>query len=578
MKPPVPHRGRRLGVRVACVLALATLPLALLATVNAATYMAEQRSLSENALLKEIVGATASEKMMLREASGVVGTLAVAARAVLDDAEGCSKLLNATLLARPYLSFAALVPQSGQIRCSTAETEIDIAQDSMFADLISYQEPQNRLVAPSPSGAAPTLALTAPVVDAAGAYSGLVAIYVPLAELLPQRDTDQLALFSAAGEIFGGGDGGTHTFDVLPETNALIGMTERAPTSYTATDEKGIQRIYAVAPLVAGELYAIGLRQGAAMGLWGWVSPVTTPAIVWLSTLALAFLALDRFFIRKVGHLAGTVRGLAEDPRAARDIGLDLNDSTWEFREIGSALQILQQALRDNEAELQEAEHQRDVLLREVHHRVRNNLQLIASIMNMQIRRVESGSLRDILVRIQARILNLAAIHRELLQTPGIATVHADELFGKVIPAFQLRLKDQGHGHEISTQLDPVRMSPEQAVPLALLAAEALNDGSQYAAEDEDGVRRIDFTFVHVGEELARLEVSYLLSDRLPGAATMGTGGGSPLIRSFASQLGCQLDEERTDGRYRLRIDVPLVEVGEAPMADDIAPVQVDPT
>ncbi|PMZ42837.1 histidine kinase dimerization/phosphoacceptor domain -containing protein, partial [Pseudomonas sp. FW306-02-H05-AA] len=71
-------------------------------------------------------------------------------------------------------------------------------------------------------------------------------------------------------------------------------------------------------------------------------------------------------------------------------------------------------------AELRE----REMLLQEVHHRVKNNLQVISSLINMQVRRIEVGESRDALAECQTRVQAIALIHETLYQSNDFSRVH----------------------------------------------------------------------------------------------------------------------------------------------------------
>jgi PAS domain S-box-containing protein len=82
---------------------------------------------------------------------------------------------------------------------------------------------------------------------------------------------------------------------------------------------------------------------------------------------------------------------------------------------------------------------EREVLLQEVHHRVKNNLQVIASLINMQIRQVTDGPSRSVLVECQTRVHAIALIHEKLYQSKDYAHVpfseYARSLAGNIFHA-----------------------------------------------------------------------------------------------------------------------------------------------
>jgi two-component sensor histidine kinase len=100
-----------------------------------------------------------------------------------------------------------------------------------------------------------------------------------------------------------------------------------------------------------------------------------------------AWCAAERLVSRYIRRLGRAIRAFASGAAlwATSDGG-----APAELREVGQAFLRMTDTILHDEAELEDTVHQREVLLREVHHRVKNNLQLIASIMNMQMRRAKS--------------------------------------------------------------------------------------------------------------------------------------------------------------------------------------------
>ena len=79
------------------------------------------------------------------------------------------------------------------------------------------------------------------------------------------------------------------------------------------------------------------------------------------------------------------------------------------------------EGILQDEAELEDALREKSLLIREVHHRVKNNLQLIASIMNMQIRRSRNSETTSVVRRLQDRVLGLARVHRQMYEAQTLA-------------------------------------------------------------------------------------------------------------------------------------------------------------
>ena len=114
--------------------------------------------------------------------------------------------------------------------------------------------------------------------------------------------------------------------------------------------------------------------------------------------------------------------------------------------------------------------HQKEVLLREVHHRVKNNLQLIASIMSMHLRKARTPETREVIKGLQDRVMSLATIHRELYQTVGVTDVHVDALLGSIARQVCALATGPGRRFETSLSFDSFEMTPDQVVPLSSAA------------------------------------------------------------------------------------------------------------
>jgi two-component sensor histidine kinase len=209
------------------------------------------------------------------------------------------------------------------------------------------------------------------------------------------------------------------------------------------------------------------------------------------------------------------------------------------------------------EARLEDSAHQKEVLLREVHHRVKNNLQLISSIMNIQMRRAQSEEAKTLLRGLQDRVISLATIHRELYQTSGLADVRADEMFPDIVRQIIHVSTGAGQPVGLDSDFDDLRLVPDQAVPLSLLLAEALTNALKHSAAAPQDQSRIRVRLKRLGGSQAVLEVTNRSTGPaadLPHADLRSGGVGSQLIAAFASQLGGQLDIGNADGEYNLRL------------------------
>ena len=133
----------------------------------------------------------------------------------------------------------------------------------------------------------------------------------------------------------------------------------------------------------------------------------------------------------------------------------------------------------------EEAVAEKTVLLKEVHHRVKNNLQLIASIINMQSRVIDDTDAKRVLRSVQDRVASLATIYKNLYQAEHLESVEADRLIRDIIGQMSTASVVNDQSIQVDTQLEPLVLLPDQAVPLTLLTTEAFTNALKYAGASD---------------------------------------------------------------------------------------------
>jgi two-component sensor histidine kinase len=133
------------------------------------------------------------------------------------------------------------------------------------------------------------------------------------------------------------------------------------------------------------------------------------------------------------------------------------------------------------EASLQTALQEQEVLLKEVHHRVKNNLQIISSLLGMQARRAASAEVIRLLEESQNRVQSMALIHEQLYQSPDLAQIH----FGEYVQILISNLF-QTYGvneQQITLHIDTgeLNLTPNTAILCGLITNELVSNSLQYA-------------------------------------------------------------------------------------------------
>ncbi|WP_051150468.1 sensor histidine kinase [Rubellimicrobium thermophilum] len=297
--------------------------------------------------------------------------------------------------------------------------------------------------------------------------------------------------------------------------------------------------------------------------------PWVLAALMWAGSLVVAWWAAERLVTR---HMRTLVRAIGEFASGHRSVApLEMEGAPREIVEVARAFRRMTDTILHDEAELENTLHQKEVLLREVHHRVKNNLQLIASIMNMQMRRARSPETRILMQGLQERVMSLATVHKELYQTSGQTDVRADELLGDITRQILAMAAGPGRSFRVETEFAPVHLVPEQAVPLALLHTEAMTNAIKHAAPDAGGTPWLRLVFREGGGSgEAELEIANSAAagteETAPDAEVPGLG--RQLIAAFAAQLGGTVAEEAGPDRHTLRVRFALLPVRERQRRD----------
>jgi two-component sensor histidine kinase len=342
----------------------------------------------------------------------------------------------------------------------------------------------------------------------------------------------------------------------VPSGRPMADFVDATGGIFRDTSVSGRQMTYAVVPIVAGELYLMSsFLPEEPMFTRSWGLSVYMPTLLmWLVGLAVSGFAAEFLVTRHVRTLNRSIVSFARGDRRLQAI--DLKNAPSELDELATAYLAMTESITRSEAELEDSLHQKEVLLREVHHRVKNNLQLISSIMNIQIRSARSGEAKELLKNLQERIMSLATVHRGLYQTSGLADVRARELIPDIVRQIMSMSSGPEKPFETQNDIDDLRLVPDQAVPLSLMLAEALTNAIKHSGATRANPGKVVVRLKRSGGSDAVLEViNSSRDDPTKEASTAAeTGIGSQLITAFVQQLGGRQESGSADGDYFLRV------------------------
>ncbi|MCR8550151.1 sensor histidine kinase [Salipiger sp. P9] len=566
-------RPMGLAARMILFLTLALVPIGVVAYFQTAKLQHETRLRSQLSLVALTEAAAVGEReTVLRAQGGAQALGATLAQELneIDDLEECSARLSAYLAASPGYSFAALFTADGRIPCSSAGASLDVSEFPRLQALKETPGATAWLNRSAPISKRSVIVVAEPYF-LGGELAGHVLLSVPSA-LLPRgqkadvpAEFEDLVTINEHGEILSSREGGDRVAGLLPADLDLASLVGARAQSFAARSADGTTRVYAAAPLVPGMVHALGIwsrdnAEAQAITVSGLAKAL--PLLMWGASVIVAFLAVNRLVIRHIQRLSRRMRSFARSRRLP-DQG-DQHEMPAELAEMEDDFLAMAEAILRDEAQQENALREKTILLKEVHHRVKNNLQLISSIMNMQIRQAREAETRLVLHRIQDRIRSLATIHRNLYQTEDLGHVDAGRLLADLVQQMAQMTEVSGRPVKVETDLAPLEAVPDQAVPLSLLTAEALTNAMKYAAPPEGAkAARVSVRFQRDEEGRAVLEISNTAARHGtadPEMAGEPAGLGSRLIQAFATQLGGSLEQGMAQGLYRVRVAFALKE------------------
>ncbi|MCA1775077.1 MAG: sensor histidine kinase [Loktanella sp.] len=504
-----------LPFRVVVFLALALLPIGLLAIWQTRD-LAEEASRRTSLDLLALTELAASEQRRLFERGlGAGDALGSILGLVNEDPTACNDFMTTYRERADLFSLVGFLAADGQMLCSSAGRAVDLSTNPELSELLA--DPRVAMIRVEEPVVSPTpvISLFDPVISD-GVFLGFIILSTPQSELSAVEPPE------------------TSEFDYrAPEVAYAMTIWPRQTTMGTSP-----------AQIVSSSIF---------------------PLLMWLASLFVAYFAVHRLVVGEVRSLSGQMRQFAANrslPKRQRR-----SNSSIEFAELEETFVQMSYDLIEDEAKMEDALREKNVLLKEVHHRVKNNLQMISSIMNMQIRQSTNPKTRTILQRLQDRILGLATVHRYLYQADDLGKTDTGALL-RDITQNQFQSLDGDESIRVTTDFEPIVMFPDQALPLALLVGEMTTNALKYVGAPAGEQAQIDISLrrEESGQIKLKCENTRNPSDSSDDADQGGTGLGKQLIRAFSLQLGTTPKIEESDALFAVTVVFTVTEFQPAPL------------
>ncbi|HEX8641883.1 MAG TPA: sensor histidine kinase [Allosphingosinicella sp.] len=276
---------------------------------------------------------------------------------------------------------------------------------------------------------------------------------------------------------------------------------------------------------------------------------ILLPVVMWLAAAIIGWWIVNRQLLRPLETFQRVVSSYQPGDRPLELPAL--RSPAREIGELGLAFDNVTRTVARHEAELEAAVERQTKLVREVHHRVKNNLQVVASLLNLHSRGSTSEEAAAAYASIQRRVDALAVVHRnhyaELEENRGVAL---RSLISELAANLRATAPPPAANMQMRIDVEPVHASQDVAVSVAFLVTEIAEYGML------SGAQQVSIVLDGVEPTTARLAIEV---DSLAGE-----NGGDPrltdrferIITGLARQLRSTLERDPDRGRYSVTINI----------------------
>ena len=218
------------------------------------------------------------------------------------------------------------------------------------------------------------------------------------------------------------------------------------------------------------------------------------------------------------------------------------------------------EALSIQLAKIEAQNAERETLLKEVHHRVKNNLQVITSLLSLQASQIRDQNTIELFHQSQYRVNAMAMVHEMLYQSDNLSKIKIQTYLEELVTSLIVSIKGKENNIKVDLEMPPVYLGLDTAIPLGLLINEVLTNALTHGIEgDEVGEVYVELTALEAPKFLLKIgdsgvgypaEVSFQNSDSL----------GLKLMHKLSRQLLGSIKRDMTQAGCHYIVDFQEVE------------------
>ncbi|MDZ7658526.1 histidine kinase dimerization/phosphoacceptor domain -containing protein [Fodinibius sp.] len=206
---------------------------------------------------------------------------------------------------------------------------------------------------------------------------------------------------------------------------------------------------------------------------------------------------------------------------------------------------VLRKQVDSKTSKIQQSLEEKEILLQEIHHRVKNSLAIVSGLIELQLDSTDSDEAKSVLQDSQTRIRSMALIHEKLYQTKSLSDITLNTYVKELVEAIHSTFTEYNEAVDLKFELDEIELDIDRVIPCGLLINELVVNAFKHAfKKDKKGI-------LEVGLFRENGNIKLSVADNGPGLpddfAIKDKGNlGSMLIYTFAEQLDADIEAGNT--------------------------------
>ena len=253
----------------------------------------------------------------------------------------------------------------------------------------------------------------------------------------------------------------------------------------------------------------------------------------------------NTFLLIAIKHSIGEMHSIAERTAQIESLneGLEahVESRTAELVTANLELRESEERFRQSAEQIKTSLHEKEVLLKEIHHRVKNNMQVITSLLSLQSKTISDTKALAVFEDSQNRVKSMALIHETLYQSKDLSRINFAEYLQKLVAHVSRSYRIRPNAVKINLHVNDVALPIDTAVPCGLIINELASNSLKYAFP-ADNKGEINITFAHANDQY-----TLTVSDTGVGLPPdfdpeQGKSLGMKLVRMLTTQLSGEME------------------------------------